>query len=772
MKEVSLVVIVLFLLSFVMPFGTVQAGTAVIQVDPAASTVNVGDVFKVNVTITDVTNLAVWEFQLYYLSSVLNCSQIVEGPFLKNGCNTFFTFNINNAYNATHGRLLAGSTLLGAVPGVNGSGTLATVTFKAKATGNTPLHLDDITLLDATPPPRNPIPHATNDATVKVLREPPSAYFYYYPSNPYATETVTFNASQSTPSGGAIISYEWNFGDGYLGQGIIVDHTFTSSGQYNVNLTVTDSENLANSYSKPIDIAPYGAFIDVYTQRGGKGPTEPGDAFAPEESIQIAANLIQNGTPVVGNLVTFSLYLPNGTIAWIRTSETNDNGTASSVYTLPSKPIFGSYSIKASALVSGEIISDTLQFRVGWLVEILEVVPCDRNSVPKSQFKLGELFYSRIKLQNIRFNSSIIILTLSIVDAVSQQVMFLAQEYNVSSGQATVLFSGAFIPPWASVGAATVYANAFEQIGNPAYCPEQSAPLQIEDTLPDVATVRLRTPSSEIYIGEYVQVTVVVLNDYYVAQSFNVTVKVDSTVIKTLAITNLRGYVETNLTFTWDTYDIQAGNHIMSAQASIVPDEINTTNNICVYGVHVTRISLVHDISVYHVESSKHVVGQGFLGLIDVSVLNQGFATDAFNVTVYINGTIACAPVRVILKSGDSTTITFPWNTTGLTKSKYTLSAYAAPVPDETDTLDNTCTGGIVTIAMIGDLTGPTAGVPDGKVDIRDLALAAKAYGSYLGDPRWNPDADLTGTTMGLPDNKVDIRDLAVIAKNYGKVDP
>jgi hypothetical protein len=263
-----------------------------------------------------------------------------------------------------------------------------------------------------------------------------------------------------------------------------------------------------------------------------------------------------------------------------------------------------------------------------------------------------------------------------------------------------------------------------------------------------------------------------VLNDYYVAQSFNVTVRVDSTVIRTLAITNLRGYVVTNFTFTWDTYDIQAGNHIMSAQASIVLGEINTTNNIYVYGVHFTRISLVHDVSVYLVESSKYVVGQGFFGFIDVSVLNQGFATDAFNVTVYANETIACAPVSVILTSGNSTMVTFVWNTTGLAKGKYTLSAYVAPVPDETDTLDNTCTGGTVTIAMIGDLTGPTPGVPDGKVDIRDLALAAKAYGSYPGDPKWNPNADLTGATTGLPDNKVDIRDLAVAAKNYGKVDP
>jgi hypothetical protein len=95
---------------------------------------------------------------------------VVEGPFLKkNGDNTFFTINLNNAYNSTHGRLLAGSTLLGPVPGVNGTGVLATVTFKAKAAGNTPLHLSDTTLLDATPPPRNPIPHTTNHATVTVV---------------------------------------------------------------------------------------------------------------------------------------------------------------------------------------------------------------------------------------------------------------------------------------------------------------------------------------------------------------------------------------------------------------------------------------------------------------------------------------------------------------------------------------------------------------------------------------------------------------------------
>ncbi len=52
----------------------------------------------------------------------------------------------------------------------------------------------------------------------------------------------------------------------------------------------------------------------------------------------------------------------------------------------------------------------------------------------------------------------------------------------------------------------------------------------------------------------------------------------------------------------------------------------------------------------------------------------------------------------------------------------------------------------------------------DGKVDIRDIAIAAIAFGSYPGHPRWNPIPDIN------KDNKVDIRDIASIARNFGKV--
>jgi parallel beta-helix repeat protein len=49
------------------------------------------------------------------------------------------------------------------------------------------------------------------------------------------------------------------------------------------------------------------------------------------------------------------------------------------------------------------------------------------------------------------------------------------------------------------------------------------------------------------------------------------------------------------------------------------------------------------------------------------------------------------------------------------------------------------------------------------RVDIRDIAIAAKAFGSYPSHPRWKPNADING------DYKVDIKDVALIAKNFGR---
>jgi hypothetical protein len=174
-KNIILVTIALTVLSLITPHCTTYAeDSATIQVIPSTATVVTRTTFTLDVTIADVVDLAVWEFRLFYLSTILNCINISEGPFLKAGGSTFFDSTIDNAYNDTHGWLSVGSTLLGQVPGVNGTGTLATITFQAVAAGDSPLQFSDDPLvtfiLDSSPPPRHSIPFTTLDGTVTVTR--------------------------------------------------------------------------------------------------------------------------------------------------------------------------------------------------------------------------------------------------------------------------------------------------------------------------------------------------------------------------------------------------------------------------------------------------------------------------------------------------------------------------------------------------------------------------------------------------------------------------
>lgn len=81
----------------------------------------------------------------------------------------------------------------------------------------------------------------------------PTANFTWAPESPVINETVTFDASNSTPGDySTMVNYMWNFSDG---TGIFnfstpqTTHTFTQPGNYTVMLTVLDSVNRTESTS-------------------------------------------------------------------------------------------------------------------------------------------------------------------------------------------------------------------------------------------------------------------------------------------------------------------------------------------------------------------------------------------------------------------------------------------------------------------------------------------------------------------------------------------
>lgn len=95
----------------------------------------------------------------------------------------------------------------------------------------------------------------STSATIKILNPgAPKAAFTYEPKNPIVNQLVTFNASLSTPNGGAIVSYFWDFGDQTNGTDMIAAHNYTSFGYYRANLTVMDSEGYFDSVSAIIKV--------------------------------------------------------------------------------------------------------------------------------------------------------------------------------------------------------------------------------------------------------------------------------------------------------------------------------------------------------------------------------------------------------------------------------------------------------------------------------------------------------------------------------------
>jgi hypothetical protein len=169
--------------------------------------------------------------------------------------------------------------------------------------------------------------------------------------------------------------------------------------------------------------------------------------------------------------------------------------------------------------------------------------------------------------------------------------------------------------------------------------------------------------------------------------------------------------------------------------------------------------TIIRDAAVTAIKPEYWIVYEGWKVNINVTVRNEGNLTENIQVKVYYGtsnliGTISFNGIP----PGAEATLTIAWDTKGVIPcTNYTIWAQAQPLPYETDLADNILYDGEVKVKKMGDVNN------DGKVDGKDVALVAAAFGTTPGNPRWNPDADLNN------DKKIDGKDVALIAKNYGK---
>jgi hypothetical protein len=150
---------------------------------------------------------------------------------------------------------------------------------------------------------------------------------------------------------------------------------------------------------------------------------------------------------------------------------------------------------------------------------------------------------------------------------------------------------------------------------------------------------------------------------------------------------------------------------------------------------------------------------------VNVTVANHCAIYESdVNVTAYADPSMPPSLVigsqNVSLNAGSSASVTFTWNLSsslGVFYGNYTLRAYAAIVPGETNTADNTFTDGKILVTIPGDING------DLKCALADLSLLAKCFNTRPGDQKWNPNADFNNN------GQVALAELSIMAKHFNE---
>jgi hypothetical protein len=162
----------LFLLVCILGIAPVGLGSAAVgpapqlYIDPSESNVWVRQIFSVNITILNIEDLYGFEFKLNYNTTILDCVEVIEGPFLKSAGSTYI---LKQEINDTLGLAEFAVSLYGTETGVTGSGVLATLKFNATGVGSSLLHLFDTLLGNSS---ALSIEHLVYDGSVKITLIP------------------------------------------------------------------------------------------------------------------------------------------------------------------------------------------------------------------------------------------------------------------------------------------------------------------------------------------------------------------------------------------------------------------------------------------------------------------------------------------------------------------------------------------------------------------------------------------------------------------------
>jgi PKD repeat protein len=358
----------------------------------------------------------------------------------------------------------------------------------------------------------------------------PVASFTFSPEAPLVNELVTFDASLSTPNGGTIVGYIWDFGDGTQRtvENPIITHSYEVAGDYTVILVVVDSEGKWDAESKFLSVqSSFGYPIASFTY----SPTEP----LVNETMVFDAS---GSSDADGTIVSYVWDFGDDTV------ENHTDSTVTHVYTSA-----GTYNVTLTVTDDDGLFSS-----------FSDVVKVRVLGAPVASFTYSPVVPSVNEL--ILFNASL-----------SEPNGGTIVSYHWSFGDGVN-------------GTGEIVTHVYEHFGyylvtltvvdSEGY--EDSVWKTVTVDIHDVAIVSVFPWVSETYAGQVVNVTVVARNEGTAIESFNVTLYYDGVPIETQTVVSLAPGREATLTFSWNTSTV-VSEVLLKAKASTVRGEIDTVDN-------------------------------------------------------------------------------------------------------------------------------------------------------------------------------------------------
>jgi hypothetical protein len=161
------------------------------------------------------------------------------------------------------------------------------------------------------------------------------------------------------------------------------------------------------------------------------------------------------------------------------------------------------------------------------------------------------------------------------------------------------------------------------------------------ETLPhNIAIISVTASTLEPYVGQIVNIDVVVRNEGNYTETFNLTAFYNNNSIETKRIVDMSPLSQTTTTFGWDTIGLTPNiNYTIKAEASIIPEETNIADNVFVDGKVRFRQVIVNIVELTPCNQTGYPVdgfSKGSMTYFKVNVNNSDVESKPVLVTVNV----------------------------------------------------------------------------------------------------------------------------------------